>query len=60
MKVTYRGCEVASNQPPHGGPTLGAILNILEGWDIAALGHNSPAYIHRVSMAMKKWPRPCE
>jgi len=49
----YRGFTIVTNQPPHGGPTLAAILNILEGYDIAALGHNSPAYIHRVSMAMK-------
>jgi gamma-glutamyltranspeptidase/glutathione hydrolase len=50
---TYRGFTVSSAQPPHGGPTLLAILNILEGYDLAALGHNSPEYIHRVSMAMK-------
>lgn len=53
VRVMYRGYDVASNQPPHGGPTLGAILNILQGWDLAALGHNSPEYIDRVSMAMK-------
>ena len=50
---TYRGYTVCTSPPPHGGPTLLAILNILEGYDLAALGHNSPAYIHRVSMAMK-------
>lgn len=53
VRVNYRGYDVASNQPPHGGPTLGAILNILKGWDLAALGHNSPEYLYRVSMAMK-------
>jgi len=50
---TYRGYDVFTAPPPHGGPTLLAILNILEGDDLPALGHNSPAYIHRVSMAMK-------
>ena len=50
---TYRGYTVFTAPPPHGGPTLLAILNILEGYDLAALGHNSPAYIHLVSMAMK-------
>ena len=50
---TYRGYRVVSAQPPHGGPTLAAILNILEGWNLASLGHNSPAYIERVAMAMK-------
>src|SRR5947209_6888907 len=50
---TYRGFTVSTSQPPHGGPTVLAALNILEGCDLAALGHNSPEYIHRVSMAMK-------
>lgn len=51
--TTYRGYTVITAQPPHGGPTLAAILNILQGYELAALGHNSPAYIHLVSMAMK-------
>lgn len=50
---TYRGHTVSSAAPPHGGATLIAILNILEGYDLAALGHNSPDYIYLVSMAMK-------
>ncbi|MGQ9554015.1 MAG: gamma-glutamyltransferase [Anaerolineae bacterium] len=50
---SYRGFRVASSPPPHGGPTLLAILNILEGYDLASLGHNSPEYIYLVSMAMK-------
>lgn len=49
----YRGYTVQTSQPPHGGPTLAAILNILEGYDLRSLGHNSPRYIHLVSMAMK-------
>ncbi|MCK4283638.1 MAG: gamma-glutamyltransferase, partial [Candidatus Brocadiae bacterium] len=35
------------------GPTLLTILNILEGYGLAALGHNSPDYVFLVSMAMK-------
>ena len=50
---TYRDYTIVTAPPPHGGPTLVAILNILEGYDLAALGHNSAEYIHRVSMAMK-------
>lgn len=55
MRVTgtYRGYGIVSTTAPHGGPTLIAILNILEGYDLAALGHNSPEYIYLVSMAMK-------
>lgn len=50
---TYRGYTIWTSPPPHGGPTLLALLNILEGYDLAALGHNSSEYIYRVSMAMK-------
>ena len=50
---TYRGYSVETAQSPHGGPTMLAILNILEGYDLAALGHNTPQYIHLVGMAMK-------
>jgi gamma-glutamyltranspeptidase/glutathione hydrolase len=50
---TYRDYTISTAQPPHGGPTLLAILNILEAYDLAALGHNSPEYIELVAMAMK-------
>jgi gamma-glutamyltranspeptidase/glutathione hydrolase len=50
---SHRGYTVSTSQPPHGGPTLLAALNILEGYDLGALGHNSPEYIYLVSMAMK-------
>ncbi len=50
---TYRGYRITSAPPPHGGPTLLALLNILEGYDLTPLGHNSPDYITLVSMAMK-------
>jgi gamma-glutamyltranspeptidase/glutathione hydrolase len=53
VRGTYREYTVVSSPPPHGGPTLVALLNILEGYDLAALGHNSPEYIYLVSMAMK-------
>lgn len=49
----FQDYEIVTNQPPHGGPTLAAILNILDGYDLKALGHNAPEYIYRVSMAMK-------
>jgi gamma-glutamyltranspeptidase/glutathione hydrolase len=44
---------VTTAQAPHGGPTLAAMLNILEGYDLPALGHNTPRYIYTVAMAMK-------
>ena len=50
---TYRGYTIASAPPPHGGATLIAMLNILEGYDLAGMGHNSPGYIYLLSQAMK-------
>jgi gamma-glutamyltranspeptidase/glutathione hydrolase len=50
---SYRGHTLTCPGAPHGGPTLIAILRILEAYDLAKLGHNSPDYIYLVSMAMK-------
>lgn len=50
---TYRDYTIATANAPHGGPTLLAILNILEGYDLGKLAHNGPDYIYLVSMAMK-------
>jgi gamma-glutamyltranspeptidase/glutathione hydrolase len=50
---SYRGYKLTSAPAPHGGPTLLAILNILEHYNLASLGHNSPEYIYVVGMAMK-------
>ena len=51
--VAYRDYIIVTTPPPHGGPTLAAILNILEGYDLSSMSHNSPEYIYLVSMAMK-------
>jgi gamma-glutamyltranspeptidase/glutathione hydrolase len=51
--TSYRGYTIVTSPPPHGGPTLAAMLNILEGYDLQSFAHNSPEYIHLVSMAMK-------
>ena len=53
LRGSYRGLEVASNPPPGGGMMLIEMLNILEGFDLAAMGHNSTEYIRTVSEAMK-------
>jgi gamma-glutamyltranspeptidase/glutathione hydrolase len=50
---TYRNHRVATNNPPGGGIMLLEMLNILEQFDLQALGHNSPEYIHVVAEAMK-------
>ncbi len=53
LRSSYRGQSVASNPPPGGGMMLIEMLNILESFDLAALGHNSTEYIRVVSEAMK-------
>jgi gamma-glutamyltranspeptidase/glutathione hydrolase len=50
---SYRGHRVATNNPPGGGVMILEMLNILENFDLAAMGHNSPEYIATVSEAMK-------
>ena len=50
---TYRGYRIATNNPPGGGIMLIEMLNILEHFDLKAIGHNSPEYIRIVSEAMK-------
>lgn len=49
----YRGYKVASSPPPGGGVMVLEMLNILENFDLAAMGHNSPDYIRTVAEAMK-------
>ncbi|MFB4203520.1 gamma-glutamyltransferase [Arhodomonas sp. KWT2] len=51
----YRGYDVYSMGPPSSGGThIVEILNILEGYDIAAAGHNSARTIHLMAEAMKR------
>ncbi len=49
----YRGYKVATNHPPGAGMVLLEMLNILENFDIASLGHNSPDYIRVLAEAIK-------
>ena len=54
VRGTYRGLEVLSFPPPSsGGIALIEMLNILEGFDLRALGAGSSASVHRVAEAMK-------
>ena len=53
LRGSYRGYRIATNRPPGGGVMVLEMLNILENFDLAAMGHNSPAYIATVSEAMK-------
>jgi gamma-glutamyltranspeptidase / glutathione hydrolase len=53
VRVTYRGLEVVACGPWSQGPALLQALNILEGVDLGAMGHNSADYVHHVVEALK-------
>ena len=52
-KTTYRGVEVYKVGFWSQGPVLLQALNLLEGYDVKELGHNTAPYIHLLSEAMK-------
>ncbi|MBM3944760.1 MAG: gamma-glutamyltransferase family protein [SAR202 cluster bacterium] len=52
-KTTYAGYEIYGQGPWTQGPVLFQALNILEQFDLRALGHNTPKYIHVVAEALK-------
>ncbi len=54
LRGTYRGLDVTSNHPPGGGVMVIEMLNILENFDLAALGHNQVDYVRTVTEAMKR------
>jgi gamma-glutamyltranspeptidase/glutathione hydrolase len=52
---TYRGHEIVSMPPPSSGGThIIQILNVMEGYPIGFLGHNSSDTIHVMAEAMKR------
>jgi gamma-glutamyltranspeptidase/glutathione hydrolase len=52
---TYRGYGVIGMPPPSGGGTvLIEMLNILEGYDLRAMGHNTAPYLHHLAEAMRR------
>ena len=52
---TYRGYDVYGMAPPSsGGIAIIEMLDILEGYDLAALGHNSAAYVHLLAESMRR------
>ncbi len=55
IRGSYRGYEIVSMPPPSsGGVALVEMLNILEGYDLAAAGHNSAAYLHLLTESMRR------
>lgn len=52
---TYRDHEIISMPPPSsGGVALIEMLNILEGFDLKGMGHNSAQYLHTLTEAMRR------
>jgi len=51
----YRGYDIlAMPLPSSGGVAQTEILNILEGYDLGAMGHNSARYLHVLTEAMRR------
>ena len=51
--IRYRAHDVISAPPPFSAFQMLEALNILEGYDLRAWGHNSPEYLHHFIEAVK-------
>ncbi len=55
VRGTYRGYDIISMPPPSsGGTALVQMLNVLEGYDVAAMGAGSPEYAHHLIESMRR------
>ena len=55
VRGTYRDYQVAAMSPPSsGGVHVVQMLNILEGYNLRADGHNSAAYLHKLIESMRR------
>ena len=55
LRGTYRGYEVLTAPPPSsGGVCLLQSLNVLEGYDLKAMGFASSRYVHHVAEALRR------
>jgi len=52
VTTNYRGFDLYACGPWCQGPVLPEALNILEGYDLKTLGHNTPEYLHLVISAL--------
>jgi gamma-glutamyltranspeptidase / glutathione hydrolase len=53
VSTNYRGYQIYKNASASQGPSELFALNMLEGYDLKAMGHNSAAYIHTSVEALK-------
>jgi gamma-glutamyltranspeptidase/glutathione hydrolase len=55
IRGNYRGYEIVSMPlPSSGGVVLVQMLNILEGFNVKEIGHNSALYLHLLTEAMRR------
>jgi gamma-glutamyltranspeptidase/glutathione hydrolase len=55
VRGSYRGYDIISMPPPSsGGIAMIEMFNILEGFDLKALGHNSAQHVHYMAEAMRR------
>ncbi len=53
VSISYKGYDVYACGPWCQGPMVPQVLKLLEGVDLAGMGHNNPAYLHHVAEAIK-------
>jgi gamma-glutamyltranspeptidase/glutathione hydrolase len=53
VRVSFREYDIYTCGPWCQGPVLAQVLAMLEQDDLVALGHNSPAYVHLLTEALK-------
>ncbi|MCC6467413.1 MAG: gamma-glutamyltransferase, partial [Alphaproteobacteria bacterium] len=53
VAIRYKGYDIYTCPPWCQGPALGQALKLVEGMDLKAFGHNSPAYVHALTEALK-------
>ncbi len=53
VSIDYRGYQIYKNASASQGPAELITLNLLEGYDLKAMGHNSTSYIHTSVEALK-------
>ena len=53
VSINYRGYQIYKNPSASQGPTELIALNLLEGYDLKTMGHNSPEFLHTSVEAVK-------
>ncbi len=54
LRGSYRGYDIVCMPEVFGGIQVLQTLNLLEGFDLKGLGHNSPAYLHLLAESFRR------